>query len=157
MQTNSDRDGDRLAVEWSVHGLKESPRGLALVVAGYCAALWLWLRLFPEPAGLFLPLVGLTSALAEYLFPIRYRIASDGIHARCGWFQQLHLPWDRVRRITRGADGCFVSPFVKPTRLDAFRGIRLRVPPHERERVTSAIVALRSNAMNRVAEDVSVA
>ena len=135
--------------------MREYPRGIALVIAGYAAALWLWMRVFPEPTGLFLPVVALTSALAEYLFPIRYRVCADGIHAHCGWFQRLHLPWDRVRRVTRGTDGYYASPFKRPTRLDAFRGIRLQVPPSERARVDACIALHRRTSRTPAHPDVS--
>ncbi|MFM7322845.1 MAG: hypothetical protein ACKO5K_15195 [Armatimonadota bacterium] len=149
--------GDTVSgVEWTVHRMRESPRGMALVIAGYATALWLWLRLFPEPTGLFLPVVALTSALAEYLFPIRYRVGSDGLHAQCGWFQRLHLPWDRVRRLTRGSDGYFASPFARPTRLDAFRGIRLQVPIALRDRVEAEIGRHRAPISTRRATGVEM-
>ena len=140
----ADRDGTDPVVAWSVHGVRDAPHGVALVVGGYAAAFWLWLRLFPEPTGLFLPAVALTSALAEYLFPIRYRIGADGVHADCGWFQRLHLPWDRIRRATRGADGYFFSPLARASRLDTFRGIRARVPSSERSRVDAIVVRYRA-------------
>lgn len=96
------------------------------MVAGvYALAFILWRIFSPQPLALILPLVILTGALSDYVFPISYRLTSRGIHADCG-ASRLFLAWSDVRRASTGADGVFVSPLRKPSRLDAWRGIRLR-------------------------------
>jgi len=128
-------------LQWQVHGLRDNPSGLGLVAIGYAVALLLWQWVFPHPLALALPLVAMTSALSDYLFPIRYRIDDNGVHADCGPFQRLHLAWSDIRRIQRGSDGIYVSSLSKPSRLDQFRGIRLRFGSMDPHRVASAVVA----------------
>lgn len=132
-------------LRWQVHGLRENPSGLGLVAAGYSVALLLWQWIFPHPLALALPLVAMTSALSDYLFPIRYRIDDAGVHADCGPFQRLHLAWSDIRRIQRGNDGIYVSSLRTPSRLDQFRGIRLRFGSMDPERVVSAVLAGRDH------------
>lgn len=113
-------------LEWRVHRLRDEPRGIVFVTAGYALAFFFWRLVFPHPLALFLPVVALTSAMAEYLFPIRYRLTTRGAYADCGPLQRLHLAWSDVRRATRGAEGIYLSSLRLPSRLDAFRGIRIR-------------------------------
>lgn len=117
---------EEVVLEWQVHRLREEPRGIVFVTLGYALAFFFWRLVFPHPLALFLPVVALTSAMAEYLFPIRYRLTTRGAYASCGPLQRLHLSWNDVRRATRGAEGVYLSPFRLATRLDSFRGIRLR-------------------------------
>lgn len=115
-----------MVLTWRVHRLREEPRGLRLVAGAYAVAIAVWWLVFPQPLALFLPLVALTSALAEYLFPITYRLTTRGAYADNGPTSRLFLAWKDVRRATHGDEGVFLSPFARPSRLDGVRGIRLR-------------------------------
>ena len=126
-------------LSWKVHRLREEPRHLRLVALAYGAAIFLWGLLFPHPLALFLPLVSLTSALAEYLFPISYRLTTRGAYVSNG-FSPLFIAWPDVKRATAGAEGIFLSPLTRPgSRLEAFRGVRLRFAPDNAEAVTAAV------------------
>ena len=118
--------GEATVLAWRVHRLREEPKKIRLVAAGYAAALALWWLLFPHPLALFLPLIALTSALAEYLFPIKYRLTTQGAYADCGPTIRLFIAWKDVRRATQGSEGIFLSPFARESRLDGVRGVRLR-------------------------------
>ena len=111
---------------WRVHPLRDNPRGIAPVAIGYALAFALWRLLFPHPLGLFLPIVALTGALSEYLFPTSYRLTTRGAHADSAGLSRLFIAWGDVRRATRGADGVHLSPFSRPSGLDRFRGVRLK-------------------------------
>lgn len=116
---------ERDVLSWRVHRLRENPRGLIGVTGAYVAAFLLWYGLFPHPLALFLPTVALTSALAEYLFPISYRITTRGAYSANG-LARLFIAWPDVKRATVGRDGINLSPFARPSRLDGIRGVRLR-------------------------------
>jgi hypothetical protein len=119
---------ETVALAWRVHRLREEPKKVRLIAAGYAVAMALWWLVFPHPLALFLPVVALTSALAEFLFPINYRLTTRGAYADCGPTIRLFMDWKDVRRVTHGDEGIFLSPFARPSRLDGVRGIRLRYP-----------------------------
>ena len=108
-----------------MHRLREAPQFAPLVALTYAVAFVLWRLLFPNPVALFIPVFALTGALAEYLFPVTYRLTRKGAHKKC-WTPQLFIAWADVKRAGQGTDGVFLSPLVRPSRLDDFRGVRLR-------------------------------
>ena len=128
-------------LSWRRHALVESPERIALAALGYGAAFALWRWLQPGLLALFLPSVALTSALSEYLLPVEYRLTDRGAHASCGPFQKLYLSWDDVRRATHGGDGVHLSPLPRPSRLDRFRGVRLRYAAGNRDEVLGFVRA----------------
>ena len=143
-RTDSLREnGEAVAVAWRVHPLRDRPAQLSLVAAGYVAAFVLWHFLFPSPLALFLPVVALTGALSGYLFPTTYRVTDRGAHSDCG-AARLFIAWADVRRATRGTDGVFLSPFSRPSRLDGFRGVRLRFANGNEAAVLDAVRAMRA-------------
>lgn len=128
---------------WRTHRLREEPRRIGLVAAAYGVAFALWWLVFPHPLALFLPVVSLTSALAEYLFPISYRLTTRGAHFANG-FARLFLDWRDVKRATVGAQGIHLSPLAHPGgRLAAFRGIRLRFAGENAEEIQETVRRLR--------------
>jgi hypothetical protein len=116
---------DTAILTWRIHPLRDDPRGIAGVAAAYALSFVLWRFLFPHPLGLILPVVGLTGALSDYLFPTTFRLTKSGAHSDCG-LSRLTIAWTDVRRATQGADGIHLSPFSRATRLNQFRGVRLR-------------------------------
>jgi hypothetical protein len=154
VKVDSQNNPDIASLEWTVHGLRDNPRGISLVVAGYCGAVLLWQILFPHWPALVLLLISMTSALSDFLWPIRYRVAADGIQANCGPFQRLHLSWREIRRIQRGRDGVYVTSLKVPSRLDQFRGIRLRFGSMDPEVVVAAVVTGRDTACASAAQEV---
>ena len=113
-----------MLLTWRIHRLRQNPSLLSLVVAAYGIGLFFWLHLFPHPLTLLLPLGALTSSMAEYLFPISYRLTTRGAYANC-FLSRLYLPWTDVKRARYGDDGVFLSPLGRLSRLDVFRGVRL--------------------------------
>jgi hypothetical protein len=64
-------------------------------------------------------------SLSRYFFPTLYALDQGGVHSRhLGWSR--HYSWKQFRRAEVRADGVFLSPFVRPSRLDSFRGLFLR-------------------------------
>lgn len=128
-------------LRWRYHRLRESPERIWLVALGYGVAFALWRWALPHPLALFLPLVALTSALAEYLFPVEYRLTDRGAYLSCGPFQKLYLSWSDVRRASFGSDGVYLSPLSRPSQLDRFRGIALRCEGASRDAVLQTVRA----------------
>ena len=116
---------ERAVLCWRVHRLRDSPRGALSVALGYGLAVFLWRIITPQPFILIALLTLLTAALSDYLFPVTYRLTTAGAHTD-GLISRLYLSWEDVKRATHGADGVFLSPLSRRSRLDEFRGVRLR-------------------------------
>ncbi len=123
---------------WRIHRLRQNPRLLSLVVLAYGVGLFFWLHLFPHPLTLLLPLGALTSSMAEYLFPITYRLTTRGAYANC-FLSRLYLAWPDVKRARYGDDGVFLSPLRRPSRLDDFRGVRLSFKDSDQETILETV------------------
>jgi hypothetical protein len=118
-------------IVWQTHRLREegASRLLPFVVLGYGLALGLWWLVFPVPFALFLPIVALTSALSEFFFPVTYTITDEGVSVAYGPLHRLFLSWKEIKRATQGKEGVYLSSLAQPSRLDHFRGLRLRFAP----------------------------
>ena len=133
-------------LSWRVHLAARSPRkaaiaALAILLAGVLAHLaWPGLPLGLITVGL------LFLSAADFFLPIHYRITDRDISLRSG-LSLRRLPWSQVRRQARDPHGILLSPLQRPSRLDAFRGVYLRLPdtPDVAQEVTRQ-VALRLGA-----------
>jgi hypothetical protein len=78
---------------------------------------------------------------SEYFLPVRFSLSSEGISAR-GIATCRRILWQNVRRVLSDDDGMKVCPLRRPSRLEPFRGVYLRLPSHDpafRERVHQII------------------
>jgi hypothetical protein len=87
---------------WRTHRLREDRQCLPLVIGAYVLAIGIWWLFFPVPLALFLPLVALTSALSEFLFPVTYTLTSTGVSVVYGPLHRLHLAWEEIKRAGQG-------------------------------------------------------
>lgn len=136
---------DPSGLTWTIHLAKEMPAKLCLVLFGYGAAMLAWWYFLPVPAALILPLVALTSAMSEFLFPVTYIIDDSGISQKCLPFFHRHIAWNDIRRASAGRDGFFVTTLRIPSRLDQFRGIR--ITPRGNDAAVRAVITDRMNRM----------
>ncbi len=136
---------DDPVLTWTIHLAKEMPAKLCLVIIGYGAAMLAWWYFLPVPAALLLPLVALTSAMSEFLFPVTYTIDDVGISQKCLPFFNRHIAWTDVRRASAGRDGFFVTTLRLPSRLDQFRGIRIN--PRGNDAAVRAVITKRMELM----------
>jgi len=143
--TTQNAVSDSSGLTWTIHLAKEMPAKLFLVLFGYGAAMLAWWYFLPVPAALILPLVALTSAMSEFLFPVTYVIDDSGISQKCLPFFNRHIGWNDIRRASAGRDGFFVTTLRVPSRLDQFRGIR--ITPRGNDAEVRALIADRMNRM----------
>jgi hypothetical protein len=115
---------------WSVHLAAAAPRraatvGLVILLSGALAG---WLFQGPLPAlGVAFALL---NAVAEFLFPITYRLSPHGAEMRC-FLTRRAIAWSDVRRVYHLPDGLKLSPLERPGRREPFRGLLLRLVDNE--------------------------
>lgn len=111
---------------WTAHPLREEPWPKSALLVVLVAGLALGAALsFGGPGYGLLSLVVLAGSLSRYLLPTRYTLDETGVRiAHLGWTRQRS--WGQFCRVDIHPDGVFLSPFVRPTRLDSFRGCFLR-------------------------------
>ena len=84
-----------------------------------------------------LAIIILYASLAAFYFPTRYRLDSEKIAVKT-MTQTLHKNWSQYRSYYPDKNGVLLSPFVRPSRLENFRGLYIRFGDN-REEVTSFI------------------
>lgn len=87
----------------------------------------------------------LTLSLSAYFFPVRYRIDETGIEA-ASVFGSRRRDWSGLRSYVADARGITVSPFLHPSWLESYRGMRLLFAGNQAAVV--AAVAARLGAMS---------
>lgn len=115
------------ALCWRVHLAARRPRQAAAAALVICLA-----GLLAHLAWRTLPLGPITVALlflsaSEFFLPIHYRVTETEVSLRSG-LTLRRIAWSRVRRWAADGDGIRLSPLARPSRLDAYRGLYLRLP-----------------------------
>jgi len=117
-------DQRKTLMEWTVHLARRQPVKAAIVVLIIALTLaigWLWVH----PLIAFLMGLFLLNAVGEFLFSLRFRVTKEGIEVS-SFLHDRKLRWEQIRRMEVYANGVFLSPYPKPSRLDNLRGIWLR-------------------------------
>ncbi|NIM04562.1 MAG: hypothetical protein GTO55_01415 [Armatimonadetes bacterium] len=135
---------ERVLLEWQTHLALSQPKKTYAVITAVLAASFTVLVCFRDPLLAAVCMFLLVSAVAEFLFPIRYRLTETGAYVR-NLFSSRYLPWERVSRCYRGPQGIKLSPLSHPGWREAFRGVHLRVEGEEQEKVVEIIRALRAS------------
>lgn len=115
-------------LDWTAHPLREEPAwksaALGALIVGFSALAAA--SLGGAVYGL-ISLLALAGATVRYLLPTRYLL--DDQEASWRQLTWRRRSWSTFRRVDRHADGIFLSPFRRPSRLDSFRGVFLRFGP----------------------------
>ena len=137
-------DEERLLAEWRLHLFGMNPaRSIAAAVV--CAGALVLIQLaFENPWLTILGGLILIGSLADWLFPITYRLTTRGAGYTNFVFRK-RIAWEDVRSTYVADFGVKLSPFSRRTRLDAFRGVVLRFSgdqegvPGNRDEVTRIV------------------
>jgi hypothetical protein len=110
---------------WEVHLLRLNPAKM-LVVAPVVAVSTLVAYVLTH--SVLLPVATLflfVSALAEYLFPVRYELTmrSASVYSL---FKRATIEWTKVKKCYLDEYGIKLSPLSVPGRLESYRGLYLR-------------------------------
>jgi hypothetical protein len=125
-------EGGREVLSWRVHLAAAAPGKAAAVVLAIALAAGLAALLWPGPLFPLAVAFVLLSAVAEFLFPIHYRLTPVGAEMRCFLARRV-IRWSTVRRIYSLSEGIKLSPLDRPGRREAFRGLFLRFAGNEAE------------------------
>lgn len=129
---------------WNVHLVRDEPRKLFLILPVVLISLIACYLIFRSPFFIAILLLLFSSALAEYLFPVRYEISTKGASSRT-LFSRNFIEWERVKKIYLDECGVKLSPLSRQGRLEAFRGVYLRFGDR-RDEVIEAVRRMRDVA-----------
>ncbi len=125
-------------LSWTVHPIVENWRKSVLL------GLFLTLLLFSIYLGFQSIYVALISGIAllgslyKYFLPFHHEFEADRlIITSCCY--RLERSWETFRSFYVDANGVLLSPFVRPTRLENFRGVYVRFGKHTPEEVVDFI------------------
>lgn len=110
---------------WKVHVLKECPKKLLLIAPVVLVSLFVSYVIFQSLFFTAAVCLLFLSALAEYLFPIRFEIDAAGATSRT-LKGRTTIEWDRVKKYYLDDRGIKLSTLSRKGRLEAYRGVYLR-------------------------------
>ncbi|MCX6826047.1 MAG: hypothetical protein NTV06_02080 [candidate division Zixibacteria bacterium] len=118
-------ESDNAVLEWICHPAKKNMKVTAavsvfvvlLVVIVYYISYSVWLTVLG-----FMILYG---SLSAFYFPTRYKLTGNEVIIKTA-FQTLHKQWAQYRSFYPDKNGVLLSPFLRPSRLENFRGVYIR-------------------------------
>jgi len=119
-------------LQWTVHPARRRP---ALTVAtGVLVVLVLVLVYvsFLQIGAVILSAALLLGSLAPYWAPTRFELTPEGVAVFGPLPVRQWRPWTDFRAFESATNGVLVTPFLRPSRLDNFRGIFLRTEDNRR-------------------------
>lgn len=112
------------ALEWTCHPVKRKPLLSALVtVFIFMVVLVVYYSTESKAFGVLAAVVMIAS-LAKFYFPTTYRLTHEKIIIKTTT-QTLRKDWSIYRSCYPDKHGILLSPFVRPSRLENFRGVYL--------------------------------
>ena len=127
---------------WTVHLARENRSKLAVCVGATvltsCAAFHVI-----GPAAAIAVAAVMIASVAEFVFPVTYRITTSG--AECRMLLKVStISWANVRRCYIDDLGIKLSPLDRRSRIETFRGVYLRFSDN-RTQVTEAVKRMRES------------
>ena len=150
-ETPPAEEPEQVLAEWRVHLFARDVRKSVVATVVCVAALVLVHYVFISPWLTVLGGLILFGSLGDLFLPITYRLTTRGASYNNVVFRR-RMAWGDVRACYVADFGVKLSPFSRPTRLEAFRGIVLRFSgldeavPGNREQVTRIV---KERATNR--------
>jgi len=126
-------------LEWTCHPVKRRPLVSVLVTAFIFVVVALVYYTTASRVFGVLAAVVMLASLAKFYFPTTYRLTHERITIKTTT-QTLHKDWSIYRSCYPDKNGILLSPFVRPSRLENFRGIYLMFA-NNRDEVTEFVKA----------------
>ncbi|HEY3376707.1 MAG TPA: hypothetical protein VGL77_04360 [Armatimonadota bacterium] len=112
---------------WTIHLAARHPGRAVLALLVIIFALFALHAMGASPVLLVLIAGFFVIAIADFLFPIHYRLDAQGAHIRTLGNHRV-LPWAQVRRVYLRGNGIKLSPLAVRGWAESYRGILLRTP-----------------------------
>lgn len=113
-------------LSWTSHPLLDNPRwksaALIGVIVGFSSVVYYSLE---SLAYALTACTVLVAAMSRYFLPIHYCLTEREVAVTHAGVTR-RMSWDCFQNLYVHPDGVFLSPFVRPSRLEAFRGCFLR-------------------------------
>lgn len=137
---------------WQVHPARERRRTALLTLGVIAAIAWLTIEVMQQPAWGLFALVVLLAGCNRFFFPTRYELDAEGLTARYP-LRTVRYRWVELRRFVYDGTGGFLSPRVRRSLLDEYRGISLLFPKDAETIISKIRSHLPSNAVIREVAD----
>ncbi len=112
-------------LEWVCHPAKKNPK-VTIIVSIFIAVLIVVVYFITySPWFCLLAFLILFGSLASFYFPTHYRLTDKEIIIKTK-AQTLIKKWSQYRTYYPDKNGVLLSPFVRPTRLENFRGLYIK-------------------------------
>jgi len=116
---------EKQALEWVCHPAKKNKYVTALVTLFIVLLVVIVYYMTYSPWFAVLGFIILYASLSPFYFPTRYRLTDEEISIKTT-FQTQHKKWLQYRSCYPDKNGILLSPFMRPTRLENFRGLYIR-------------------------------
>jgi len=123
---------------WRVWLARERPGRAAAGAAVVLVATAVVRAVTGEPAWAVLTFALLMLTVRDFALPLRFTLTEGYAEVRGLWLCQ-RIEWERVRAVRRDREGLKLSPLGGRSRLEAYRGVYLWLPPGEGERVAAVV------------------
>jgi hypothetical protein len=117
-------EGTNSVLEWTCHPVKRRPLVSVLVTLFIFAVVAVVFYTTESKAFGVLAAVVMLASLAKFYFPTTYSLTHKRITIKTTT-QTLHKDWSIYRSCYPDKNGILLSPFVRPSRLENFRGVYL--------------------------------
>lgn len=124
-------------LSWRCHPVKRRPMVSAAVTAFILLVGFLVYFATDSRGFTILAMVILFASLAKFYFPTEYRLSDKNIKVRTTT-QTLIKEWSMYRSCYADKNGILLSPFVRPSRLENFRGLYIMFE-NNRDEVTAFV------------------
>jgi hypothetical protein len=123
--TEAETEYDGPVLEWVCHPAKKN-RLITVAVTVFIAIVIIVVYMLTY--SVFFTILGfviMTASLAAFYFPTGYKMTENEIIVKTT-MQKLHKKWSQYRSCYPDKNGVLLSPFVRPSRLENFRGTYIR-------------------------------
>lgn len=109
-------------LSWTTHPVRRRPLVSALVTVFILVISMFVFYIMESKAFSVLALVVMFMSLAKFYMPTGYRFTDKKIVIKTT-IQTINRPWSMYRTYYPDKNGVLLSPFVRPSRLENFRGV----------------------------------
>jgi len=112
------------AFRWVAHPLFSRPLRSLAVLSFLCLLFMLVYLITSSRAWMTLAALVMLGSLRQFFLPTTFLLSDEMVVSRFLWFERKR-PWEHFRSCFIDENGVLLSPFSRPSRLEAFRGLYL--------------------------------